>query len=456
MASRWRFQYIWSLFSITFLSLNVIKNDSSGSSQMNGALGFQIPLYQPCGFFHNDIVNLLDNGKALQKGRLEENRWEIKDFESKDESWKNDLPLTGKTAVITGAAGGIGGELVKVIHRLGGTVVALDRDIEGLEQLKRLLTEEGSNLGYDGGLEDSRFWILPTQHEDLDSVSHTANQIKSRFATIDLLVNNAGMTYNSDCTCGDDKMKAKNGKDLLFTVNYLSHFLLTEKLLPNLSKAKGRVVHLTSTYHWKVDGTEIIPSCDEGNPQAYESDPSHQSPRHIERSYANSKLAQIYHSRTINIHSPDCDSVCACPTWAATGIGGEDARDFLGSMAFPIEGSNKGFNVKEHRYGAGISSAINALFRTREELGDALNCGTSFVANSHILEFFVGRRSLLRWPIWRDTLTDLIGFCLLIGQRFTYEDFIIQETSPESHDEDKRNKLYKWSKKEVKEWLHEP
>eukprot|EP00984_Skeletonema_dohrnii_P009043 scaffold3396_cov95-Skeletonema_dohrnii-CCMP3373.AAC.5 len=395
----------------------------------------------PPGLCHADIVQLLKRNPYSQGNN--------------DSNGRDINPLKGSTAVVTGAAGGIGGEIAKIIHRLGGTVVALDRDVAGLEKLKDTLDDEERSRG-DLISNESRVWVLPTQHQDLDSVSHSANQIIDRFDRIDFLVNNAGLTYRDDFICGDERMKATNGQDLLFTVNYLSHFLLTEKLLPNLSRAKGRVVHLTSTYHWKVDGSEIIPG-NAKRPQAYEFDPSSQSPKHIERSYGNSKLAQIYHSRSIHMHAPDCDSVCACPTWAATGIGGEDARDFLSMMAFPIQGSNEGetatTKIEEIRYGPGITSAINAMFRPREELGDALNCGRSFVANSRTLEFFVFRNSLLRWPIWRDGLTDLLGLLLLLGQRITYEDFIIQETSPESQDEEKRSQLYNWSRKEVQEWL---
>ena len=463
--SRGRNHCTWSTTPIIILLANSFITQSEVRPPIIGASGFQVN--PPSGLSHVDIVHLLRQRNSVHNDHKN-------CFEACDREWQGvasdgptDIsPLRGTTAVVTGAAGGIGGELVKVIHRLGGTVVALDRDVRGLEHLKVFLDAEERRE--DRANHESRVWILPTQHQDLDSVSQSANQIKDRFAKIDFLVNNAGFTYSNDSICGDETMKATNGQDLLFTVNYLSHFLLTEKLLPNLSRAKGRVVHLTSTYHWKVDGTEIIPSqCANKDssksstslnsllrPRAYESNPSYQSPKHVERSYANSKLAQIYHSRSINLHAPDCDSVCACPTWAATGIGGEDARDFLSKMAFPIEGStSEGQAVEEITYGPGISSAINALFRSREDLGSALNCGTSFVANSRVLEFFGGRNTWLRWPIWRDTLTDLLGFCLLLGQKFTYEDFIVQETSPESQDEEKRAQLYNWSQKEVQDWL---
>ena len=46
----------------------------------------------------------------------------------------------------------------------------------------------------------------------------------------------------------------------------------------------------TSTFHWKVDGSELLPDAAERSPMAYQSDPQLQSPKHVERSYANTKL----------------------------------------------------------------------------------------------------------------------------------------------------------------------
>ena len=244
-------------------------------------------------------------------------------------------------------------------------------------------------------------------------------------------------------------MVSAHGKDLAFTVNYLSHFLLTEKLLQNLSNG-GRVVHVTSTYHWKVDGSELLPAPEDGIPIAYQSDPNKQSPKHVERSYANTKLAQLWHSRSIAGILPNggCSSVCACPTWAATGIAGEEGKDFLEKYAFSISDC-----------GPGITSAINAMLRTDSELGDALNDGKSFVANSRILEYLVGRTLLASEFItrtlgWRDALTDFLSIILLLCQKYTHEDFIIQQTSPESFgDKQKREQFYQWSKEEIKRWL---
>ena len=351
----------------------------------------------------------------------------------------NHLPMYQKVCVVTGAAGGIGRELCTVLHSLGATVVAMDRNIDGLEELEQVLSKSGNNDN------EHRIWTLPTNHEDLRSVADSADQILEKYPEIDLLINNAGLSYPisaHDFVPGNPRMVSKHGNDLAFTVNFLSHFLLTEKLLTSLSKNDGRIVHITSTFHWKVDGSELLPS-DGQPPLAYQTDPSKMSPKHIERSYANTKLAQIWHSRSIK----QCASVCACPTWAATGIAGDDGRTFLERFAFGVENC-----------GPGITSAINAILRTEEELQPALNDhGSCFVANSRILE-----RSPVKWISsdlinnklqWRDVMSTIFAVVFLLGQRFTHEDFILQETSPESLDKEKQELFYEWSLKELQPWL---
>jgi NAD(P)-dependent dehydrogenase (short-subunit alcohol dehydrogenase family) len=206
-------------------------------------------------------------------------------------------PMEGKVAVITGAAGGIGGEISKILHSLGATIVALDCNKNGLEELQNYLNSqsiEGIDNVRDFGDGSGRVWTIAIGQEDLSAVAATTDEIKKRYGKIDILLNNAGIGYKQASDVG----KAKNGMDLAFTVNYLSHFLLTEKLLETLSNAspKGRVVHLTSSFHWKVNGSALCPLPD-GSILASESDPSRQGPKHFERAYANSKLAQVWYSR---------------------------------------------------------------------------------------------------------------------------------------------------------------
>ena len=380
--------------------------------------GFSLIPPQPAGLSHEQIVDL---ARKRYGGRHDGN--------------DGSLPMEGRVVCVTGAAGGIGRALSGVCHGLGATIVAMDRNTTGLDELKQ-------SLEHDDGT-SSRILCLPTQHEDLASVSQSADNILRNFEHIDLLICNAGMTYREEAELGSKGMKSAHGYDLAFTVNYLSHFLLVEKLMPALSSSilspQGRIVHLTSTYHWKVDSSELIP---QPIPIAYQSDPTKIGPKHKERSYANCKLAQIWHSRRIK----GCESVCACPTWVGTGIGGEEARDFLERMAFPVGG-------------AGIASALNAMFRSSAELGNALNDGDCLVANSRILEYLpfknVWTSALVSKNLgWRDGIVDFGGFILLLGQRFTFEDFIIQRSSPESYENrEGMDSLYRWSLQEVGPWL---
>jgi hypothetical protein len=167
------------------------------------------------------------------------------------------------------------------------------------------------------------------------------------------------------------------------------------------------------------------------------------SPRHLERSYANTKLAQIWHSRFIQ----GCASVCACPTWAATGIAGEDGKSFLERFAIGVTDC-----------GPGVMSTINAILRTNEELEYALNDNdTCHVANSRILERmpvkFMSSDLISNKLKWRDGMASVFAIMLLVGQRFTHEELILQKTSPESLDKEKRELFYEWSLKQIQPWL---
>jgi len=358
-------------------------------------------------------------------------------FNSEDD---DEPPMLGKVVVITGAAGGIGRELSNILYSIGATIVALDRNENGLKEMKNSIPSN-----------DTRFFSYVMKQEDLNSVAEVADRIQCKFETIDILINNAGLGYTEDYVLGSQQMMSAHGKDLCFTVNYLSHFLFTEKLIPSISNSNyGRIVHLTSTFSWKVDGSALLPNIDgkDKDPIAYRSDPEKQHFNHVDRSYAISKFAQIWHSRSIH-ESTNCASVCACPTWAATGIAGKENEDFLKQFAFPVSNC-----------GPGVTSALNAILRTDGELGDALNDGKSFVANSRIIEYirfkdiwYTSKFITNTW-ILRDIFTNILAFIILLGQRYTHEEFIIQQTSPESFNDEKKRKLFhQWSLNEVKPWL---
>src|SRR5262245_58008262 len=89
--------------------------------------------------------------------------------------------LNGRVAVITGAAGGIGRALVRRFCEEGSTVVGLDLNAAGLEDLRGQLTQFAVQL-----------ILRPLHITDHAAVTVTTRQVHAERGRIDILVNNAG------------------------------------------------------------------------------------------------------------------------------------------------------------------------------------------------------------------------------------------------------------------------
>src|SRR5580692_1333315 len=146
-----------------------------------------------------------------------------------------DIPSQlGRTAVVTGATGGLGYETALVLARAGAEVVLTGRDDrKGQAAIDRIGREAlGARVGY--------------EHLDLASLASIADfaqRMQSRPA-LDMLINNAGvMALPRRQTTAD-------GFEMQFGTNYLGHFALTARLLPLLRRTSGpRVVHVSSLAH---------------------------------------------------------------------------------------------------------------------------------------------------------------------------------------------------------------
>ena len=146
---------------------------------------------------------------------------------------ENDIPdLTGKTAVVTGATGGLGYETARMLAEHGARVILAGRNAgKALDALagirttapKADMTFEQVDLG------------------SLASVAAFADRLNAAGTPIDILVNNAGVM------APPTRQTTPDGLELQFATNYLSHFALTAHLLPLLMAAPAaRVVPLSS------------------------------------------------------------------------------------------------------------------------------------------------------------------------------------------------------------------
>jgi NAD(P)-dependent dehydrogenase (short-subunit alcohol dehydrogenase family) len=129
-----------------------------------------------------------------------------------------------KTAIITGASGGIGAGLVEGFLREGYNVVATSRDAT------RKLTASGSLVLVEGD--------IAKEQTAADAVEAAIND----FGTIDVLVNNAGIFLNKPFT--DFTTEDFNS---LVSINLLGFFYMTQRTLREMVKQKsGCVVTITA------------------------------------------------------------------------------------------------------------------------------------------------------------------------------------------------------------------
>jgi len=136
--------------------------------------------------------------------------------------------LTGKTALVTGATGGIGEEIARTLHRAGATV-AISGTRE--EKLQALAADMGE-----------RVHVLAANLSDRESVDQLAKSAVDVMGQVDILVNNAGVTRDTLA------MRMKDDDwDTVMQVNLESAFRLSKATLRGMMKKRwGRIVNITS------------------------------------------------------------------------------------------------------------------------------------------------------------------------------------------------------------------
>jgi 3-oxoacyl-[acyl-carrier protein] reductase len=137
--------------------------------------------------------------------------------------------LTGKTALVTGASGGIGRSIAEALHAQGATVVLSGRR---QEQLDALVAELGS-----------RAFAVPCDLADSAAVEGLVPAAEAAAgAPIDILVNNGGVTRDNIF------MRMKDDEwDSIIAVNLTSGFRLARACLKGMMRRRyGRIISITS------------------------------------------------------------------------------------------------------------------------------------------------------------------------------------------------------------------
>ena len=136
--------------------------------------------------------------------------------------------LSGKSALVTGASGGIGGSIARALHAQGATVALSGTRAEKLEGLKADLGE--------------RAHIVPCNLTDLSAVDALPGQAEAAMGGLDILVSNAGITKdNLFMRLKDDEW------DDVIKVNLTATFHLMRGVLRGMMKKRwGRILSVTS------------------------------------------------------------------------------------------------------------------------------------------------------------------------------------------------------------------
>jgi len=136
--------------------------------------------------------------------------------------------LTGKSALVTGASGGIGADIARTLHDAGATVGLSGTRVDPLQAL-------ADELG-------ARAHVLPCNLSDGAAVDALPKQAAEAMGAVDILVNNAGITRdNLFMRMSEDEWAS------VLNVNLTSTFKLCKGVMRGMMKARwGRIVNISS------------------------------------------------------------------------------------------------------------------------------------------------------------------------------------------------------------------
>ena len=136
--------------------------------------------------------------------------------------------LTGKSALITGASGGIGAAIARSLHGAGASVALSGTRVEPLEAL-------AADLGV-------RAFVLPCNLGDAVAVEALPKAAIAAMGAVDILVNNAGITKdNLFMRMSDEEWQS------VMDVNLTATFRLCRGVVRGMMKSRwGRIVNITS------------------------------------------------------------------------------------------------------------------------------------------------------------------------------------------------------------------
>jgi NAD(P)-dependent dehydrogenase (short-subunit alcohol dehydrogenase family) len=209
---------------------------------------------------------------------------------------KNDtqnVNLSGKNIIITGATAGIGKETARNLAKMGGNIIFATRN---RDKTLNTIAEIREDIKNDKVILEHKFLDLI----DSDSVRNFPSLL-GKIDTVDVLINNAGVTHDTGIT--------KQGIEKIFGINYLSHFFLTKQLMPILIKSRARIINVSSMGHSSAKRKHFD--------MPYKGECSQLSPQQL---YGRSKGAQILFTKALQRRFDEKNISCTCNSLHPGGV----------------------------------------------------------------------------------------------------------------------------------------
>jgi retinol dehydrogenase-12 len=237
------------------------------------------------------------------------------------------LNLKGVNVIITGATSGLGLSTAEQFAHCGAHVVIASRSESKSHQVIEELRQKTI---------DASFEYIPLDLTSFQSVREFSNTYLSNHSDLHVLVCNAGVL----CT---EKIVTRDGNETTFQTNHLSHFLLTNLLLPALQNAKippecdfsgpSRIIIVSSMFHSAANLKTLL---EDSNIERHSFSTMGWS------EYAQSKLANVMFSYELNrrlqqVENGNIHTYVMHPGTLSTGLYRDLSQTTFGYLFNPIK-----------------------------------------------------------------------------------------------------------------------
>lgn len=151
--------------------------------------------------------------------------------------------LQGKTAVVTGGGRGLGYQIAEGLAEAGANIVLCSRKLEACEETAALLEKKGVQTA-----------VFACDVTNQEQVEHVISETKKRFGTIDILVNNSGVTWGAPAA--DMPLEAWQK---VMNVNVTGTFLMSQaagRIM--IEQQAGKIINIASVAGLKSSAPEVM------------------------------------------------------------------------------------------------------------------------------------------------------------------------------------------------------